>query len=162
MFTHGGARLEGLGDIFSFDPSNPFGTITPSTIDTAIEGSSSSSGDFFNSSLFSPNILTSSISAPTSIASSTPGWETQLTNLIPGLATTTEKILTTQFSVPQTSAGQFFSTNSKTGTTTTYTLPSNAGASLSLTNPFGTSLTSSGSLLPLLAIGALALLLFKK
>lgn len=154
MYTHGGLQLTGLGD-FNFDPSNPFG-LSQNSLNEA-------NAAYINdqvSSAYDPNILTSTVSAPTVVDSSTPAWQTQLTNLIPGLATTAEKILTTQFAVPQTGSGQFYT--NKNGTITTYTLPSSSGASLAISNPFGASVTSSGNLLPLLAIGGLALFLFSK
>lgn len=161
MFSHMGQRLYGLGDgDFSFDPTNPLGVSTPSlATGNTIALSDYITGQADSAYSYSPSILNSTVSGPTTVSSSTPGWETQLTNLIPGLASTTEKILTTQYSVPQTSAGQFYSSNAATGVTTTYTLPSNSSATT--LNPFS-SLGSAGTLLPLLAIGALALLLFKK
>ena len=188
MFTHGGLHLAGLGDIvdgidtssfdtstlapvdsslFNFNASNPLGVSNSSLVEGNTISSVNSlynyiAGQADSAYNYSPSILNSTVSAPTSVSSSTPNWQQTINQLIPGLTSTTEKILSTQYSVPQTSAGQFFSTNSKTGVTTTYTLPSSAGSSLSISNPFGASLTSSGSLLPILAIGALALFLFNK
>lgn len=162
MYTYGGQAILGLGD-FTFDPSNPLSVSSGA----AIEGNTIALGDYINSQVDSVYggslpIQTSTISAPTD-SSSGIDWSNTLNSLIPGFATTAEKILSTQFSVPQTGAGQYFTTNSKTGVTTTYTLPSAAGSSLSISNPFGANVTSSGNLLPILAIaGIAALFLFNK
>ena len=152
---------------FTFDPGNALGVSSSAAAVAAGGAIGADAGSIFGqtisgSILSAGSVLTANSSGPTVTSGASPILSS-LTSLIPGLATTAEKILTTQYSVPQTSAGQFYSTNSQTGVTTTYTLPSSTNATNALVNPFGNSITGFGSNpLLLLGLGAVVVFLFAK
>lgn len=140
----------------------------------------SAGGDFYNTGLFTSdenNLFSGAIadssdqsyltgtfglptgsSVPSSSLSSSNGLINSLESLIPGAVKTAEGILGTQYSVPQTSAGQYYQKNAN-GSITTYTLPTSTTSSS--ISPFGVSAT--GSILeywPILAVVGIGLLLF--
>lgn len=170
-------RRRGLGDIGDFfnSPdftlSDPFNSLSTdlgggTTLSDSIATPSSGSG-FFNFNLFGSDLnqslnpissdissVNSTLATPTYAPSSLPNGSNIVSTIdkaVPSLIQTTENILTRQFAVPNVGPGTQYTSNAN-GSYSISTLPTGATAVAN----------SLGSLLPLLLIGGLALLLFKK